>query len=79
MPPSMHNTAIIVTFPDTGFVKDRCRTGHISDTCKAHVQLQEISEFPEHVLVQYRAQFPVVAQHTNYKIQLTTTGFSRST
>ena len=49
-----------MAFPDTGFVKDRCMTGHILDTCKADVQLQEISEFPEHFLVQYRAQFPVV-------------------
>ena len=39
-------------------------TGHISDTCKAHVELQEMSEFPEHFLVQYRAQFPILCPVT---------------
>ena len=49
----LYHTAAIMTFPDTGFVKDKCRTGHISDTCNAHVRLQEICKFPEHFLVQY--------------------------
>ena len=57
-------TRAIVAFPGAGFVKDRCRTGHISDSCKAHVQLQEICKFPEHFLVQYRAQFPILCPGT---------------
>ena len=53
-----------MAFPGIGFVKDRCRTGHISGSCMAHVQLQEMCKFPEPFLVQYRAQFPVTCPGT---------------
>ena len=55
----VNTTGSLIKFPVTLQVHYLFRTDHVSFTYVLHVLFKEICNFPELILLQYRAEFPI--------------------